>query len=94
MDNVKTNGQRQIPPDPASTNSRWNWLFALFCVVPLILMAAAAIFKLPINPAALFAHVLLCPLVHWLLIGRKNGQGPQCGHCAQKSPRQRASQPK
>lgn len=61
-----------------STNLwKMGGVMALACLVPLLALAAIFVFRIPINTVALFAIVLICPVLHLFMMRNHDHGGHQ-----------------
>lgn len=51
-------------------NKRHLWLMVLCCLAPLVGLAAILLFKIPASTVIYIALLLLCPLLHFLMMGQ------------------------
>lgn len=70
------------------TGTRRHWITLLFCVAPLVALAAIFLLGIPASRVLLWAFVLLCPLSH-LLLGR-GGHGHAHGSDSRAIPIERS----
>lgn len=61
-------------------NKRHFWIMLLCCLLPVIGLTAIFLFKIPVNTVVYFGLILLCPIAHFLMMGRMEHNHSQEQH--------------
>jgi uncharacterized membrane protein len=51
-------------------NKRHLWIMLICCLLPIIGLTAIFLFKIPVNTVVYFGLLLLCPLIHFFMMGQ------------------------
>ncbi len=57
------------------TSNRHLLIMLLCCLVPIGIFLAISVFNVPLGTIGFFAIILLCPLLHFLLMGKMRHNG-------------------
>ncbi len=60
---------------------RHLWIMLLCCLIPIVALGAIFLFGIPVSNVVIFGLVLLCPLLHFLMMGAGgHAHGQEAGH--------------